>query len=578
MSPKFNPPPNWPQPPAGWSPGPGWQPDPAWGPAPAGWQLWAEPQAAQPALPAPVAPKAPQQRVFISYRRSDCQPQANGLHDGLCHRMKSASIFMDIDSIPPGADFEQHIRAEIEICDVVLVLIGDNWLDPAPGTETRRIDEPDDFVRLEIESALASPRVRTVPVLVEGAQMPRAAALPESIRPLARINAIELSDRHWISDLERLAKLIERIGKEEQERAQRAVTGPGAQAVSESPAASEPDGTVRLIDIDDRAVARAVALMPSTFNTKDLSGEPGVLAAHQNISRRRNYHTMMGRYLAKNHMALGLQPPADGVEGRGATWRKVSARAAASPPIPPPSQVAAVAAVPASQPEHFQRDRTPFVGWLMVALPSLTCGLAGFVSALWAGSQRPKGARFRRRMFAVAAAIGVLSIGGFVLLGSSPTDADGTPIGAQSNVGGAAWLCGWVIATIVAVVFRKPRRSREHVPVPAVALPGVAQEVARRHQREQYRGIVESDLSLARSIGIGRPDWERDFNDGGLLDLNNLSAAALSRFGPMATDEAQRIVEARQRLERLSSVDEVVIYADLSERTASVLRERAVFL
>ena len=83
---------------------------------------------------------------------------------------------MDIDSIPPGADFEEHIRSEIEVCDLVLVLIGDNWLDQAPDQPgRRRIDVDDDFVRVEIESALASPNTRVIPVLVEGAEMPRPA-------------------------------------------------------------------------------------------------------------------------------------------------------------------------------------------------------------------------------------------------------------------------------------------------------------------------------------------------------------------------------------------------------------------
>ena len=65
---------------------------------------------------------------------------------------------MDLDSIPPGADFEEHIRDEIDQCDVVLVLIGDEWLDPAPGTSTRRIDQPNDFVRLEVMTSLRCPR------------------------------------------------------------------------------------------------------------------------------------------------------------------------------------------------------------------------------------------------------------------------------------------------------------------------------------------------------------------------------------------------------------------------------------
>src|SRR4051794_8234863 len=149
-------------------------------------------------------------RVFISYRRDDCQSQANGLHDGLRHRLSSARIFMDIDSIPYGVDFEQHIRDEIAKCDVVLVLIGDNWLDHIEGR--RRIDDPADFVRLELENALSEPSVRVLPVLVEDARMPGSNELPESIRRLARLNAIEISDKRWQADLARLAEVIETIG------------------------------------------------------------------------------------------------------------------------------------------------------------------------------------------------------------------------------------------------------------------------------------------------------------------------------------------------------------------------------
>ena len=123
------------------------------------------------------------QHIFISYRHSDCQAQANGLHDGLVHRLRNASLFMDLDSIPPGVDFEQHIRDEIRRSDVILVMIGDNWLDDRPGTNRRRIDEPNDFVRLEIENALAMPGVRIIPVLVEGAQMPAAEELPSVDSP-----------------------------------------------------------------------------------------------------------------------------------------------------------------------------------------------------------------------------------------------------------------------------------------------------------------------------------------------------------------------------------------------------------
>src|SRR3954470_427793 len=129
--------------------------------------------------------------IFVSYRREDCQPQANGVHDGLRHRLPRSSVFMDIDSIPYGVDFEAHIKDEIKKCDVVLVLIGDNWLDEIGGR--RRIDDPTDFVRLEIENALSEATVRVLPVLVEGARMPNSSELPASLSRLARVNAIEIS-------------------------------------------------------------------------------------------------------------------------------------------------------------------------------------------------------------------------------------------------------------------------------------------------------------------------------------------------------------------------------------------------
>jgi hypothetical protein len=212
----YNSPPNWPPPPEGWMPEPGWKPDPHWGPAPPGWQFWVNP-ASEPLVPGPSMPSdagAHELRVFLSYRRTDCQAQANGLYDGLRNRLPGARVFMDIDGIPFGVDFVDQIGREMAMCDVVLVMIGDNWLDVRPGTDVRRLDEPEDFVRLEIESALASSDVRTLPVLVENAQMPRSSELPESIARLARINAIELNDLRWRADLDRLVDVVESIGRE----------------------------------------------------------------------------------------------------------------------------------------------------------------------------------------------------------------------------------------------------------------------------------------------------------------------------------------------------------------------------
>jgi hypothetical protein len=494
------------------------------------------------------------QRVFISYRRNDCQAQANGLHDGLSHRLRTARIFMDIDSIPPGVDFEDHIRREIEVCDVVLVLVGDEWLDARPGSEVRRIDEPNDFVRLEIESALSSPQVRILPVLVEGAQMPRAEELPESIRRLARINAIELSDRRWTSDIERLASIVQSLAQEPTH-------------------VSRTRQTMRMSDIDDEAVAEAVAMMPGEFRTKDLSEHPDVLSAHGELTRLSNYHTMMGRYLAKHHEALSLQAPAPATDSRGAIWR----RTAPPPPSPPqsPSQLQRVdfTTSPPAPPSvstgtRGSDNRTPAMGWVMVALPIVSCGFASFVPPLWATAQRPQDRQFRRRMITFAAVIGAIAILGFLMLVSGPTDSEGVPTGFASDLGGVLWLTAMVVATVIAVIHRKPRTQ----------LPGTVQELARRRMREQYRDLIKRDQSLALNINVGRPGLPREYDDGGLLDLNHVSAGELTRFGSIPPDEAQRIVETRERIGRLSSIEELGVYAGLSDSTVARLRETAVFL
>ncbi len=197
-------------------PEPGWKPDPGWGPAPAGWQFWIDVPAVSGVsqMQTPSTTGADRMRIFLSYRRNDCQPQANGLYDGLRNRLPDARVFMDIDGIPAGADFEEYIRGEISVCDVVLVMIGDNWLDARPGSEVRRIDEPGDFVRLEIESALASTQVKTIPVLVEGIAMPAPEQLPQSISRLARLQAVELDDRRWRGDLEHLVAEVEAVARE----------------------------------------------------------------------------------------------------------------------------------------------------------------------------------------------------------------------------------------------------------------------------------------------------------------------------------------------------------------------------
>ncbi|KQP22787.1 toll/interleukin-1 receptor domain-containing protein [Pseudorhodoferax sp. Leaf267] len=141
-------------------------------------------------------------RVFISYRRDDAAGYAGRLEEALEQRAGRGSVFRDVLDIPPGDDFVAAIRARLAGAQVVLVLIGPRWLGgEAPGS--RRIDAADDFVRLEVALALDSP-ARVVPVLLPGAAMPAEAALPDPLKPLARRNAMHLSDANWDADIDRL--------------------------------------------------------------------------------------------------------------------------------------------------------------------------------------------------------------------------------------------------------------------------------------------------------------------------------------------------------------------------------------
>lgn len=208
-------------------------------------------------------------------------------------------------------------------------------------------------------------------------------------------------------------------------------------------------------------------------------------------------------------------------------------------------------------------------GLAMVAVAAATCGLAGFVPPLWAARQRPHDAPFRRRMYAVAGGLFALTVAGTVMVAAADEDSTGAPTGFLSDLGGTLLLLNLVLAVTVAVLVRNTRAVGE--------LPGVAEELARRRLREQYRLLANDDPSLARSIGVGRPDLPRNLDDGGLLDLNSIPADRLGPLAGLSSDEADRVAGARQQLGRFTSVDEVAVYAELPDAAVTLLRERALF-
>ena len=148
--------------------------------------------------------------IFISYRREDTAPYAGRLIDRLAREFSDDQVFMDIDNIEPGDDFVQVIDERLATCNVVIALIGREWLRCKDRAGRRRVDNPDDFVRMELARALAR-KIRVIPVLVADADMPASNDLPEDLKPLSNRHAIELSDARFHSDV---GPLIERIHKD----------------------------------------------------------------------------------------------------------------------------------------------------------------------------------------------------------------------------------------------------------------------------------------------------------------------------------------------------------------------------
>jgi hypothetical protein len=148
-------------------------------------------------------------RIFISYRREETAYPAGWLFDRLADEYGGDQVFKDVDSIELGDDFGEVITDAVGSTDVLLALIGNKWLTITDEDLRRRLDNPDDFVRLEIEAALAR-KVRVIPILVDGARMPRADELPPSLAPLARRQALELSPSRFAFDTSRLLKVLNR--------------------------------------------------------------------------------------------------------------------------------------------------------------------------------------------------------------------------------------------------------------------------------------------------------------------------------------------------------------------------------
>ena len=168
-------------------------------------------------------------KVFISYRREDSRYQARRVYDAFKRAFPPDSIFMDVASIPPGADFVAILEGWVDQCEVMLALIGPGWINSIdPRTKARRLDNPEDFVRIEIGGGLKR-GITIIPVLLDAARMPDAAELPDDIKALRRLNAEFVDFRTFDADVERLIATLGAIksaGKSDGAAAAEAVRDP----------------------------------------------------------------------------------------------------------------------------------------------------------------------------------------------------------------------------------------------------------------------------------------------------------------------------------------------------------------
>lgn len=147
--------------------------------------------------------------IFISYRRDDTEGEAGRLFDDLTRAFGEKSVFMDVTDIKPGLDFRKVIDDNVASCGVLLAVIGPAWANITNSSGERRLDDPNDFVRLEIASALARD-IAVIPVLVHSAQMPHPDQLPDNLKDLAYRNSVEITHTRWNSDVQ---LLIEALGQ-----------------------------------------------------------------------------------------------------------------------------------------------------------------------------------------------------------------------------------------------------------------------------------------------------------------------------------------------------------------------------
>ena len=150
-------------------------------------------------------------KIFISYRRADNSHATDRIYEKLTEYFGKESVFLDIDTIPLGADFRDYLDKQLAECTALLVVMGQQWLNITDENGQRRLENPNDFVRLEIEIALGR-NIPTIPVLIDEARIPYAHELPNSLESLSRRQGISIGrGSNFHAEMDRLIRALEQI-------------------------------------------------------------------------------------------------------------------------------------------------------------------------------------------------------------------------------------------------------------------------------------------------------------------------------------------------------------------------------
>src|SRR5262249_12024544 len=150
-------------------------------------------------------------KVFISYRRADSAGYSGRVMDWLDRELGRDLVFMDVDAIPLGSNFSKVLHEEVAKCGVLLAVIGPNWVDARDEHGNRRLDNPNDFVRIEIAAALQR-SIPVIPLLLDGAKIPKTDELPEDLKELALRNGMEIRHASFQDDMNRLIRGLKEEG------------------------------------------------------------------------------------------------------------------------------------------------------------------------------------------------------------------------------------------------------------------------------------------------------------------------------------------------------------------------------